>query len=209
MQKIILFTKNTHTDYILNLKNNNSSFNKMTNFFNFKRNYLFLKDFKYYSKFLFMFTKNWKKYIYITQFHISSKMNSNQNKDFKTYLLFVAEPHDCFFYNLFIFFTQKYQNISFFIEWNVSKFFYFLNKRKSASNNFFPVIFLSPYLAYNKEFMRILNIINIYPVFFFFEKNVITLNKILYCNNVFPVFLTKKNNFKFLLTFLKLFTKFI
>lgn len=56
--------------------------------------------------------------------------------------------------------------------------------------------------------MSIFNMLSFFPVFFFFEKASKFSDFQFYSKNVFPIFLGKKNNLKFLLIFFKLFLKF-
>lgn len=88
------------------------------NDFNLKRNYLFLRDFTYFSKFFFSFIKKLSKYQESKRFIFNNQriFLNKLKKNFTPIFLFIAEKNDSFFYNLFDSFTQHLDKVSLLIE---------------------------------------------------------------------------------------------
>ena len=173
----------------------------------FKRNHIFLVDFKNFFKFINFFCRKLRRLYYMFKHPTSGVHYTNKSyfeeKKVRAHLFFIAEPTDNFYYSLFSSISESYYKVAFFIAWDPSRFFYFLRRKRFLSFNYFPIIIASPRLYYNADFLHTLKSLRTMPVIFFFECQSHTVPQNLNYKNVFAVFLQKKNNLRMLLTFLK------
>jgi len=179
--------------------------------FYLRRNYIFIHDFKLFLKYLFLFFKKLKIFLFKSSQQSSPFASFNGKMKLYSHFFFIAERRDGFFYNLFLILMRHFSYMAFFIEWDSSQFFFFLRKKKQTTLHFFPLIFVAPSLYSNLDFMNSLKMLTLYPIFFFLvaRQYYFALQDRSIYNNIFFIFLTKKNSLKFLFLFFKVFKTFV